>query len=89
MGDAATEATVLDLFKEISGLAPAGLLLTSFTLDGNAVGLKGEVRNFDAVDALKKAFANSKTFQAAVIGSTGVVKQGSGVEFELKMTLKK
>lgn len=89
MGDAATEATVLDLFKEISGLAPADLLLTSFNLDGNAIGLKGEVRNFDAVDALKKAFANSQYFRAAVIGSTGVVKQGSGVEFELKMTLKK
>lgn len=89
MGDAATEATVLDLFKEISGLAPANLLLTSFNLDGNAIRLKGEVRNFDTVDALKKALANSQYFRAAVIGSTGVVKQGNGVEFELKMTLKK
>ncbi len=87
--DAATEATILDLFKEISGLAPADLLLTSFTLDGNAIDLKGEARNFDAVGALKKAFANSKTFQAAAIGPTGAVKQGSGVEFELKLTLKK
>lgn len=87
--DAGTDVTILDLFKEISGLAPADLLLTSFTLDGNAIDLKGEVRNFDAVDTFKKAFANSKSFQAAVIGSTGVVKQGSGVEFELKMTLKK
>jgi hypothetical protein len=89
MGDTATEATVLDIFKEISGLAPADLLLTSFNIDGNAIGLKGEVRNFDAVDTLKKAFANSKLFKAVVIGSTSTVTKGSGVEFELKMTLKK
>lgn len=89
MGDAATEATLLDIFREISGLAPTDLLLTSFNLDGNAIGLRGEVRNFDAVETLRKAFANSKTFKSVVIGSTGMVKQGSGVEFELKMTLKK
>jgi general secretion pathway protein L len=89
MGDAATEATVLDIFKEISGLASADLLLTSFNLDGNAIGIKGDARNFDAVDALKKAFANSIYFKAIVIGSTSTVTKGSRVEFELKMTLKK
>ena len=89
MGDAATETMLLDIFREISRLAPADFLLTSFNLDGNAIGLRGEVRNFDAVETLRKTFANSKTFKAVVIGSTGMVKQGSGVEFELKMTLEK
>jgi Tfp pilus assembly PilM family ATPase len=89
MGDAATEATVLDLLKEISSFAPANLLLTSFSLDGDAIGLKGEARNFDAVEAFKKAFANSKYFKTVTIGSTGMMKQGSGVEFDLKVTLKK
>ncbi len=89
MGDATTEATVLDLLKEISGFAPANLLLTSFSLDGDAIGLKGEARNFDAVDAFKKAFANSKYFKTVTIGSTSMMKQGSGVEFDLKVTLKK
>jgi general secretion pathway protein L len=88
IGESTTEATLLDILKEISGLAPADCLLTSFNLDGNAIGLKGEVANFDAVETLKKAFANSKTFKTVVIGSTGMVKQGSRVEFELKMTLK-
>jgi len=87
-GEATTGAMLLDIFKEISGLAPADCLLTSFNLDGNAIDLKGEVQNFDAVETLKKAFANSKTFKTVVIGSTGMVKQGSAVEFELKMTLK-
>jgi Tfp pilus assembly PilM family ATPase len=88
MGEATTDGILLDVFKEISGLAPADLLMTSFSLDGNAVVLKGEVSNFDAVETLKKAFANSKTFKAVVIGSTGMVKQGGRVEFELKMTMK-
>jgi len=87
-GEATTEAMLLDIFKEISGLAPADALVTSFNLDGNAIGLKGEAPNFDAVETLKKAFTNSKTFKTVAIGSTGMVKQGSRVEFELKMTLK-
>ena len=89
MGDAASAATVLDLLKELSGLAPADLLLTSFTLDGDVIGLKGEVRNFDAVDTVKKTFANSKYFKTVTIGSTNMMKQGSGVEFDLKMTVEK
>jgi general secretion pathway protein L len=89
MGDAATEATVLDLLKEISVIAPSNLLLTSFSLDGEVIGLRGEGRNFDAVDAFKKAFANSKYFKTVTIGSTNMIKQGNAVEFDLKVTLKK
>ncbi|MBN2437593.1 MAG: pilus assembly protein PilM [Deltaproteobacteria bacterium] len=89
MGDAASAATVLDLLKELAGLAPADLLLTSLTLDGDVIGLKGEARNFDAVDTIKKALANSKYFKTVTIGSTSMIKQGSGVEFDLKITLKR
>ncbi|MBM4313068.1 MAG: hypothetical protein FJ122_04010 [Deltaproteobacteria bacterium] len=88
MGEAATDAMLIDIFKELSALATADCLLSSFNLDGNAIGLKGEVTNYDAVETLKKALANSKTFKSVVIGSTGMVKQGSKVEFEMKMTLK-
>jgi Tfp pilus assembly PilM family ATPase len=89
VGNAASSPTVLDLLKELAGLAPADLLLTSLTLDGDVIGLKGEVRNFDAVDTIKKALANSKYFKTVTIGSTSMIKQGSGVEFDLKITLKK
>ncbi|MEW6335651.1 MAG: cell division FtsA domain-containing protein [Thermodesulfobacteriota bacterium] len=88
-GDAATAATVLDLLREISGLAPADLLLTAFHLDGNVIDLKGEVRNADSVDALKAAFANSQTFRTAVTGATSTARPGGGFEFDLRMTLKK
>jgi hypothetical protein len=89
MGDAASAATVLDLLKELTGLLPADLLLTSLNLDGDVIGLKGEVRNFDAVDTIKKALANSKYFRTVTIGSTSMIKQGSGVEFDLKIIIKK
>ena len=88
MGDT-TEATALDLLREISVIAPANLLLTSFSLDGDAIALKGEALNFDAVDTFKKAFANSKYFKTVTIGTTNMMKQGSKVEFDLKVTLKK
>ncbi|MHB9096526.1 MAG: pilus assembly protein PilM [Syntrophales bacterium] len=89
MGDAASTGTVLDLLKELAGLVPADLLLTSLNLDGDVIGLKGEVRNFDAVDTIKKALANSKYFKTVTIGSSSMIKQGSAVEFDLKITLKK
>jgi len=89
MGDATGAATVLDLLKEISALAPPDLLVTSLTLDGDAVGIKGEARNFDAVETVKKTFANSKYVKTVAIGSTNMMKQGTGVEFDLKIILKK
>ena len=89
MGDATEAATVLDILKEISVLAPADLLMTSLSLDGDAVGIKGEARNFDAVETVKKTFANSKYVKTVAIGSTNMMKQGTGVEFDLKIILKK
>jgi len=89
VGDAASAATFLDLLKELAELAPADTLLTSLTLDGSVIGLKGEAQNFDAVDTIKKALANSKYFKTVAIGSTSMIKQGSRVEFDLKISVKK
>ncbi|MCE5262226.1 MAG: pilus assembly protein PilM, partial [Deltaproteobacteria bacterium] len=89
MGDATAAVTVLDFLKEISALAPPDLLLSSLTLEGDAVGLKGEAKNFDAVETAKKTFANSKFVKTVTIGSTNLMKQGSGVEFDLKVILKR
>jgi general secretion pathway protein L len=89
MGDAAPAPTVLDLLKELAGLSPPNLLLTSLNLDGDVIGIKGEVRDFDTVDTIKKALASSKHFKTVAVGSTAMVKQGSAVEFDLKITVKK
>jgi general secretion pathway protein L len=88
-GNGAAALTVLDILREISALAPAGLTLTTFNLDGEAISLKGEAPNFDVVDTIKKAFANSKIFKTVTIGSTNMMKQGGALEFDMKMTLKK
>lgn len=89
MGDAASAVAALDLLKEISVLSPPDLLLTSLTLDEDVAGIKGEARNFEAVETLKKVFANSKHIKTVTIGSTNLVKQEKGVEFDLKIVLKK
>jgi Tfp pilus assembly PilM family ATPase len=89
MGDATTAATALDILREISALAPPDMLVSSLTLEGDVVGLKGEARNFDAVETVKKIFANSKYFKTVTIGSTNLMKQGTDVEFDLKVILKK
>jgi hypothetical protein len=89
MGDAASAPTVLDLLKELAGLSPPDLLLISLNLDSDVIGIKGEVRDFDAVDKLKKALANSKHFKTVTVGSTAMTKQGSAVEFDLKITVNK
>jgi type II secretory pathway component PulL len=89
LADATLAVTALDLLREISMLAPPDLLVTSFNLDGNAVGMKGQARNFDAVESIKKTFANSKYFKTVTIDSTNLMKQGDGVEFDMKIILKK
>lgn len=87
-GDAA-RATVLDLLKEISELAPADLLLTAFALDEETVALKGEAKGFDSLEAFKAALARSRSFKAVTVGSTNQKREGTGVEFDLKVTLTK
>lgn len=89
MGDAASAVMVLDMLKAIAELAPPDMLLTSFVLEGDAIGVKGEARDFDAVDTIKTALAGSKYFKTVTIGSTSMIKQRGGVEFDLKIALKK
>jgi len=92
MVDATAAATALDILREISVLAPSDLLVTSLNLDGNLVVLKGQVQNFDAVETIKKQFANSKHVKTAAIDSANLMKQGEGgdgVEFDMKIVIKR
>ena len=81
-------ATVLDFIKEISTLAPPAteLLITALNLDDERLIIKATIKNFDAVDALKRELAKSKYFTNLQIGATNLLKQGDKVEFELRMT---
>ncbi len=81
-------ATVLDILKDISTLAPPSteFQITTFNIDDNRLTIKGTAANFDAVDALKKELAKSKYLTSVQIGATSLAKQGDKVEFDLRMT---
>ena len=89
MDDANTATRAIDLLREISVLAPPDLHVTSLTLDGNEVGLRGEIRDPDGVDSVRQTFAGSKYVETATIGERSPMKQGTGVAFHLRMILKK
>ncbi|MDP2268339.1 MAG: PilN domain-containing protein, partial [Deltaproteobacteria bacterium] len=88
LGGMEGSATVLDMLKDISALAPPAteFLIAGFNLDDDRLVIKGTVKNFDAVDALKRELAKSKYFTNLQIGATNLVKQGDKVEFDLRMT---
>ncbi|MFH1081086.1 MAG: pilus assembly protein PilM [Pseudomonadota bacterium] len=84
-------ATVLALLKDISSLAPPATELTvyAFIFEKDTILLKGQTRNFDAVDTLKNEFMKSKFFQAVTIDGTNLLKQGDKVAFDMRITLKR
>ena len=91
LGGMESGATVLNILKDISTLAPptTEFLMSGFNLDGNRLVIKGTVKNFDAADALKKELARSKYLTGLQIGATSLQKQGEKVEFDLRMTIQK
>ena len=91
LGGMESGATVLNILKDISTLAPPAteFLMSGFNLDGNRLVIKGTVKNFDAADVLKKELARSKYLTGLQIGATSLQKQGEKVEFDLRMTIQK
>ena len=79
----------LDIFREISAVAPRDILLVSLSLDESDVVLKGEAPNFDAMDAFKKSLEGSRYIKTVTVGSTSLMKEEKGVEFNLKAALKR
>jgi general secretion pathway protein L len=91
MAETRPGVTALALLKDISRLAPpaAELLLSSFVFEKDMILLKGQAKNFDAVDTLKKEFMKSTFFETVTIGGVALTKQGDKVEFDMRVTLKK
>ena len=88
--DALTGPPVLDVLKRLSSsISPAvEVLFTTFGFDNDSVMIKGEAKNFDTVEAMKKELSNSNNFKTIAIGSTNLMKQGDKVEFDMRITLK-
>jgi hypothetical protein len=61
----------------------------SFVYENNAIVMKGQAKNFDAVDTIKKELLKSKFFETITIGPTSLAKQGDKVDFDFRITIKK
>lgn len=89
IGDTSSSTKALVVLREISAAAPPEILLNSLLLDGDAVVLKGEAPSFDLIDAFKKKLADPIRVKTVTFGSTSLIKEGKGVEFNLKVILKR
>jgi type II secretory pathway component PulL len=88
-GEALSAPSALDIFRDVSTAAQPEIALSNFSLDDDAIALKGDAPNFDAMDAFKKKLEVSKYVKSVTVGSTSLLKEGKGVEFNLKAARKK
>ena len=91
LGYGNSSATALDMLKDISALVPtsAEYLINSLDFDSGAIVIKGQAKNFDAIETIKKELAKSKLFETITVGATNLAKQGGKVDFDLKITVKR
>jgi hypothetical protein len=89
VGEALASSSALDMFRDISTAAQPEIVLSNLSLDDDAISLKGEAPNFDAMDAFKKKLEGSKYVKSVTVGSTSLLKEGKGVEFNLKAARKR
>jgi general secretion pathway protein L len=88
--EGAREVPVVDLLKEISGLIPASrdIVITDFSYENTAVLIKGQAKNIDDVSAIKNELTKSRYFKDVAMGSTSLTKQGTKVDFDLRIELR-
>ncbi len=81
---------VVDLLKEISGLISTShdLIITDFNCENTIILMKGQAKNIDDISAIKNELAKSKYFKDVAMGSTSLSKQGTKVDFDLRIELK-
>jgi len=84
------DIAVVDLLKEISGLIATShdIVITDFNYENTAVSIKGQASNIDDVSAIKNELAKSKYFKDVVVGSSSLSKQGTKVDFDLRIELR-
>lgn len=82
--------SVIDLLKEISGLISTSrdIVINDFSYENSAVSIKAQSKNIDDVSSIRNELMQSKYFKNVVIGSTSLAKDGSRVDFDLRIELK-
>ena len=85
-----SEATVLNILKEISGLISSSLdiIIYNLSYENGTVLIKGEAKNIDDVSAVKGELLKSKYFKEVTLGSTSLTKESGKVNFDLRIEVK-
>lgn len=80
---------VLVVLKDLSEQVPesAEFLLTTLTLDGDRIDIRGEAATPEAAEAIRKALDDTGRYASVAVTSSG--GHGGRVEFELKTTVAK
>ena len=88
--EGARDIPVVDLLKEISSLIATSnnTVITDFSYENSAVLIKGQASNVDDASAIKNELAHSKYFKDVAMGSTSLSKQGTKVDFDLRIELR-
>lgn len=90
MDDGGSGATVLELLKDASVFIDPALdvVITHWHYENNVVLLKGETKKIDDVTNIKNELLKSKTFKNVVINKTALDREGTKVNFDLRMELR-
>jgi len=88
--EGARDIPVVDLLKEISSLISTSrdIVITDFSYENTDVSIKGQAKNIDDVSAIKNELAQSRYFKNVAVGSTSLSKQGTKVDFDLRIELR-
>lgn len=83
--------TAIDLLQAITTAVPAQVRIDTddYTMDPDAVRIRGRTESFESVDALKKQLATLPYFRDIQVKDSKAASDGKGVEFRLILTLNK
>lgn len=84
------DTTVLAMLKDISGLVAPGLdiVINHLYYEKTVMIIKGDASKMDDVTAVKNELEKSKHFKNVSIGSTSLGREGSRINFDLKVEVK-
>jgi general secretion pathway protein L len=88
-GDGHSGVGVLELLKDMSGLISHSLdvQIKHFHYENNVVLVKGEAKKIDDVTSVKNDLSKSKYFKNVVINSSSLDRDGTRVNFDLRIEL--
>lgn len=84
-------STSLDILNAISAAVPKGVRVETdeYIMDADAVRLRGNTDNFEAVDSMKRQWAASGFFSDVKVNDARAAKSGRGVDFRMTLTFTK